>query len=77
MPTPLPPGQRDTPDIPRFGLAPCATRFPSQTERIHLHSNSDSARARGMRAIAKASGRTREALYQALRPDAQPRFDTI
>ena len=27
--------------------------------------------------IAKASGITREALYRALRPDAQPRFDTI
>ena len=37
----------------------------------------DIARARGMREIAKASGLTREALYKALRPDAQPRFDTI
>lgn len=35
------------------------------------------ARARGMSEIAKASGPTREALYKALRPDAQPRFDTI
>ena len=35
------------------------------------------ARARGMTEIAKASGITREALYRALRPDAQPRFDTI
>ena len=35
------------------------------------------ARARGMTEIAKASGLTREALYKALRPDAQPRFDTI
>lgn len=26
---------------------------------------------------AKAAGLTREALYKALRPDAQPRFDTI
>lgn len=38
---------------------------------------SDIARARGMSEIAKASGLTREALYKALRPDAQPRFDTI
>jgi probable addiction module antidote protein len=30
-----------------------------------------------MSEIAKASGITREALYKALRPDAQPRFDTI
>ena len=35
------------------------------------------ARARGMTEIAKASGITREALYKALRPGAQPRFDTI
>lgn len=37
----------------------------------------DIARARGMSDIARASGITREALYKALRPDAQPRFDTI
>src|SRR3990172_342504 len=37
----------------------------------------DIARARGMSEIAKVSGLTREALYKALRPDAQPRFDTI
>jgi probable addiction module antidote protein len=30
-----------------------------------------------MSEIAKASGLTREALYKALRPEAQPRFDTI
>lgn len=35
------------------------------------------ARARGMSEIAKASGLTREALYKALRPDANPRFDTV
>jgi probable addiction module antidote protein len=37
----------------------------------------DIARARGMTEIAKALGLGREALYKALRPDAQPRFDTI
>lgn len=37
----------------------------------------DIARARGMTEIAKSSGITREALYKALRADAQPRFDTI
>jgi probable addiction module antidote protein len=37
----------------------------------------DVARARGMTEIAKASGITREALYKALRPGAQPRFDTV
>ena len=37
----------------------------------------DIARARGMTEIVRASGITREALYKALKPDAQPRFDTI
>lgn len=37
----------------------------------------DIARARGIGENAKASGITREALYKALRPDTQPRFDTI
>ncbi|MDH2919449.1 MAG: putative addiction module antidote protein [Sideroxydans sp.] len=37
----------------------------------------DIARARGMTDIAKQSGLTREALYKALRADAQPRFETI
>jgi probable addiction module antidote protein len=37
----------------------------------------DVARARGMSEIAKASGLSREALYKALRPEADPRFDTI
>jgi probable addiction module antidote protein len=35
------------------------------------------ARARGMAAVADAAGIAREALYKALRPGAQPRFDTI
>lgn len=35
------------------------------------------ARARGMSSIASASGLAREALYKALRPGAQPRFDTV
>lgn len=35
------------------------------------------ARARGMTDIAKASGMTREALYEALRANAQPRYATI
>ena len=37
----------------------------------------DIARARGMTDIARASGIAREALYKALRADAQPRFDTV
>jgi len=35
------------------------------------------ARARGMTLVAEASGITREALYKALRPGSQPRFETI
>ncbi len=35
------------------------------------------ARSRGMTAVAEQSGLTREALYKALRPTSQPRFDTI
>ena len=35
------------------------------------------ARARRMTEVARASGLTREALYKALRPSSQPRFDTI
>lgn len=37
----------------------------------------DIAKARGMAQIAEAAGLGREALYKALRPGAQPRFDTI
>ena len=37
----------------------------------------DIARAKGMAEVAKASGLTREALYKALRVEAQPRFDTV
>ena len=37
----------------------------------------DIARARGMTVIAEAAGLTREALYKALRPGSQPRFDTV
>jgi len=37
----------------------------------------DIARARGMGEIARSTGLAREALYKALRPGAQPRFDTI
>ena len=35
------------------------------------------ARARGMSVVAEQAGLTREALYKALRPSSQPRFDTI
>lgn len=35
------------------------------------------ARARGMTQVAQDAGLAREALYKALRPGAQPRFDTV
>lgn len=41
------------------------------------HALGVAARARGMTEIARASGMSREALYKALRPSAQPRFETI
>jgi len=37
----------------------------------------DIARARGMSQVAKESGITREALYKALRPGSEPRFETV
>ncbi len=37
----------------------------------------DIARARGMSQIARESGIAREALYKALRPGSEPRFETI
>ena len=37
----------------------------------------DSARARGMSQVAKDAGIAREALYKALRPGSEPRFETI
>jgi probable addiction module antidote protein len=37
----------------------------------------DIARSRGMTQVAKDSGITREALYKALRPGSEPRFETI
>jgi probable addiction module antidote protein len=42
-----------------------------------IHALSTIARARGMAEVARASGLTREALYKALRPTSNPRFDTI
>jgi probable addiction module antidote protein len=37
----------------------------------------DIARARGMSEIARGAGLSREALYKALRPQSQPRFETV
>lgn len=75
-------------DLPEFDAAPYLDNEASVAAYLTdiLEANDpallaaalgDIARARGMSEIAKASGLTREALYKALRPDAQPRFDTI
>ena len=42
-----------------------------------MHALGVVARARGMTEVARSAGLTREALYKALRPNSQPRFDTI
>lgn len=44
---------------------------------VFLEALQTAARARGIAAIAEASGLGRESLYKALRPDAHPRFDTV
>ena len=75
-------------DLPNFDAAPYldseAAVAAYLTDILEAHDPAllaaalgDIARARGMSEIAKASGITREALYKALRPDAQPRFDTV
>ena len=75
-------------DLPEFDIAEHLDSEQAMAEylTVVLEENDSSAlagalgsiaRARGMSEIAKASGITRVALYRALRPDAQPRFDTI
>lgn len=41
------------------------------------HALGVAARARGMSEVARAAGMSREGLYKALRPGAQPRFETV
>ncbi|MEI6414752.1 MAG: addiction module antidote protein [Pseudomonadota bacterium] len=75
-------------DLPEFDMAEHLPDEQAMVEYLNvvLEENNPSAladalgtiaRARGMNEIAKASGITREALYKALRPGAQPRFETI
>ena len=75
-------------DLPDFDMAEHLPDEQSVAEYLTLvleegdpselpHALGVIARARGMTEIAKASGLTREALYRALRSDAQPRFDTV
>ena len=75
-------------DLPDFDVAPYLDSqeaiaafltdvLATQDAALLASALGDIARARGMAEIAKASGLSREALYKALRPDAQPRFDTV
>jgi probable addiction module antidote protein len=75
-------------DLPEFDMAEYLPDDQAVAEYLTIvleendpsalaHALGTIARARGMGEIAKASGIGREALYKALRPQAQPRFDTI
>ena len=74
--------------LPTFDMAECLQNEEDMGNYLSLvleegdssewiHALGIVARARGMSEIAKGSGLSREALYKALRPDSQPRFDTI
>lgn len=54
-----------------------ANALASADTRDFLEALQTTARARGIAAIAEASGLGRESLYKALRADAHPRFDTV
>ena len=45
MTTPLPPGQREIEDFPRFGLTPFAVRFPTRVDAARLEIVGDVARS--------------------------------
>lgn len=49
----------------------------SGDQRVFQEALSIAARARGMAEVAKLAGLGRESLYKALRPDANPKFDTV
>lgn len=64
---------RDEQDVAEY-----LTQVLGENDAAELaHALGTIARARGMTEMARAAGLTREALYKALRPGAQPRFDTI
>lgn len=75
-------------DLPEFDLAQYLDDEKAVADYLNLvieegdmaelaHALGTIARARGMTQLARDTGLTREALYKALRPDSQPRFDTI
>lgn len=75
-------------DLPEFDMAEHLDSDQAIAEYLSIvmeendpaefaHALGTIARAKGMTEVARASGLTREALYKALRPTPQPRFDTI
>lgn len=75
-------------DLPRFDMAEWLDDEAAIAEylTVVIEENDPSvlaealgtvARARGMTQIAEAAGLTLEALYKALKPGAQPRFETV
>ncbi|MBU6212632.1 MAG: putative addiction module antidote protein [Gammaproteobacteria bacterium] len=77
-----------TPELPEFDVSKYLNDEASIAEYLTMVIEEDDpallaatlgdiAKARGMTDIAKSTGLTREALYKALRADAQPRFDTV
>jgi probable addiction module antidote protein len=48
-----------------------------ETPGVFMRAVEAVAKARGIAQVAEASGLSRESLYKALAPDAQPRFDTV
>jgi probable addiction module antidote protein len=82
------PKKINTADLPEFDMAEHLDSDQAIAEYLTIvleendsaelaHALGTIARARGMTEVARASGLSREALYKALRPSAQPRFDTI
>ena len=78
----------DVTDLPEFDMAEHLDSDQAIAEYLTIvmeendpgeltHALGVIARARGMSEVARAAGLTREALYKALRPNSQPRFDTI
>lgn len=75
-------------DLPEFDMAEHLDSDQAIAEYLSIvleendpaefaHALGTIARAKGMTEVARASGLTREALYKALRPTSQPRFDTV
>ena len=78
----------DVADLPEFDMAEHLDSDQAIAEYLTIvleendpseltHALGTIARARGMTEVARAAGLSREALYKALRPNSQPRFDTI